>query len=84
MDWQGILQASLATVMQTTPSMIGERWSGDGPNGKINNALQILQDAATTGATIEKNLQNSPAAQKAHPEILSLAQELQSAQAAAK
>ena len=74
MNWQGILQASLATVMQETPTVLGQHWSGDGPNGKINNAIQILQDASAAGATIEQNLATSQAAQNPHPDIAAAAQ----------
>lgn len=73
MTWQGILQASLATVMQETPAVLAQHWNGDGPNGKINNAIQILQDAAAAGGTIEQNLANSQAAQNPHPEIAATA-----------
>ena len=48
-SWQGILQASLATVMQTSPTGLSQHWNGNGPDGKINNAVQILQDAAVVG-----------------------------------
>ena len=74
MDWQGILQASLATVMQATPAVLNQHWSADGPDGKINNAIQILQDAAAAGGTLQQNLANSQAAQNAHPEIAAAAQ----------
>jgi hypothetical protein len=73
MNWQGVLQASLATVMQETPAVLDQHWNGDGPNGKLNNAIQILQDAAAAGATIEQNLANSQAAQNQHPEIAAAA-----------
>jgi len=74
MDWQNVLQASLATVLQATPSVLNQHWNGDGPDGKINNAIQILQDAAAAGGTLEQNLQNSPAAQNPHPQIVAAAQ----------
>jgi hypothetical protein len=73
MNWQGILQASLATVMQETPTVVGQHCNGDGPNAKINNAIQILQDAAAVGATMEQNLANSEAAQNPHREIAAAA-----------
>jgi Neuraminidase (sialidase) len=72
-NWQGILQASLATVMQTSPAVLGQHWNGNGPDGKINNAVQILQDAAVVGGTIEQNLANSQAAQNPHPAIAAAA-----------
>ncbi len=77
MEWQDVLQASLATVMQTGPAVLAQHWNGDGPDGKINNAIQILQDAAAAGATIEQNLANSQAAQNPHPGIVAAAQGLQ-------
>jgi hypothetical protein len=73
MEWQSVLQAALATVMQTTPAVLNQHWNGDGPNGKMNNAIQILQDAAAAGGTLEQNLANSQAAQNAHPEIAAAA-----------
>jgi hypothetical protein len=69
MEWQSVLQAALTTVMQTTPAVLNQHWNGDGPNGKMNNAIQILQDAAAAGGTLEQNLANSQAAQNAHPGI---------------
>jgi hypothetical protein len=78
MDWQSILQASLATVLQTAPTVAGQHWNGNGPDGKLNNAIQILQDAAAVGATIQQNLANSQAAQNPHPQIAAAAQALQS------
>jgi Neuraminidase (sialidase) len=74
MDWQRVLQASLVTVMQTAPAVVGQHWNGNGPDGKINNAIQILQDAAAAGGTMEQNLANSQAAQNPHPEIAAAAQ----------
>jgi Neuraminidase (sialidase) len=74
MDWQSILQASLATVMQQTPAVLSQHWNGNGPNGKINNAIQILQDASAAGATMQQNLANSQAAQNPHPQIAVAAQ----------
>ena len=72
-SWQGILQASLATVMQTSPTGLSQHWNGNGPDGKINNAVQILQDAAVVGGTMEQNLANSQAAQNPHPAIAAAA-----------
>ena len=72
-NWQSILQASLVTVMQTSPAVLQQHWNGDGPDGKINNALQILQDAAAVGGTLEQNLANSQAAQNPHPAIAAAA-----------
>jgi hypothetical protein len=77
MDWQRILQASLETVLETAPAVLTQHWSGKGPDGKINNAIQILQDAAKMDATIEQNLAQSQAAQDPHPEIAQAAQGLQ-------
>jgi hypothetical protein len=83
MDWQGVLQASLATVMQTAPTVAGQHWNANGPDGKINNAIQILLDAAAVGGTMEQNLTNSQAAQNPHPEIALAAQRLQTTPAPA-
>jgi hypothetical protein len=79
MNWQDILQASFATVIQTAPAVLSQHWDGNGPDGKINNALQILRDAAEAGTTLERNLANSQAAQHPHPEIAAAAQEAQHA-----
>jgi hypothetical protein len=72
-NWQNILQASLVTVMQTSPTVLQQHWNGDGPDGKINNAVQILQDAAAVGGTLEQNLANSQAAQNPHSAIAAAA-----------
>jgi hypothetical protein len=73
MNWQAILQASLATIVEAGPTALSQHWNGDGPDGKINNAVQIIQDAAQAGATIEQNLATSQAAQNPHPEIAAAA-----------
>jgi len=73
MDWQGILQASLATIVQAGPQAVSQHWNGSGPDGKLNNALQIVQDAAQAGASLQQNLAASDAAQNPHPEIAAAA-----------
>ena len=73
MKWTQSLQASLATIAQMSPTLLAQHWCGKGPDGKLNNAIEILKDAAQTGATIEQNLANSDAAQNAHPEIATTA-----------
>jgi hypothetical protein len=73
MDWAAILQASLSAITQVGPTVLTQHWNGNGPNGKINNAIQIVKDAAQAGATIEENLANSEAAKNPHPEIATAA-----------
>jgi hypothetical protein len=53
-----------------------QHWNGDGPDGKINNAVQILKDAAQAGGTMEQNLTASAAAQNPHPAIAATAASL--------
>lgn len=72
-DWTRILQAALSTVVTVGPTIAAQHWNGDGPDGKVNNAVQIIKDAAQAGATIEQNLAVSPAVQDAHSDIIKLA-----------
>jgi hypothetical protein len=76
MHWTQVLQASLSTIAEVSPTILQQHWNGDGPDGKINNAIQIVKDAALTGATIEQNLAKSEAAQSPHPEIAATAANL--------
>jgi hypothetical protein len=73
MDWTQVLQASLITIAQVSPAVLQQHWNGDGPDGKINNAIQILKDAAQAGATMQQNLATSAAAQNPHPGIAAAA-----------
>jgi Neuraminidase (sialidase) len=73
MDWEAVLQASLATIVEAGPQALAQHWNGNGPDGKINNAVQIIQDAAQAGATMKQNLAASQAAQNPHPEIAAAA-----------
>jgi hypothetical protein len=79
MNWIQILHASLNTVAELSPTVLQQHWNGHGPNGKINNAIQILKDAAQVEATLEHNLANSAAAQNPHPEIAASAAKLPTA-----
>jgi Neuraminidase (sialidase) len=76
MHWTPILQASLSTIAEVSPAVLQQHWNGNGPDGKINNAIQILKDAALAGTTIEQNLAKSGAAQNPHPEIAATAANL--------
>jgi hypothetical protein len=76
MNWTRMLPASLTRIARVNPAILAQHWDGKGAEGKLNNAIQILKDAAQTGATIEQKLANSDAAQNAHPEIAATAAKL--------
>ena len=75
-NWTPLLLAALSTVATLSPTVLEQHWNGDGTDGKINNAVQIIKDAALAGATIEQSLSASDAAQNPHPEIVATAGEL--------
>lgn len=52
MDWTRILQAALSTIVAQGPAVAAQHWNGNGPDGKVNNAIQTIKDAAQAGATI--------------------------------
>jgi hypothetical protein len=68
-NWHTLLQAAIATALQAGPEVLGQHWNGRGADGKLNNAIQILRDAAQIGGTLEQNLAASPAAQAPHPAL---------------
>ena len=71
-NWTPLLSAALSTVATLTPTVLEQHWNGDGTDGKINNAIQIIKDAALAGATLEQNLSASKAAQSPHPDTAGL------------
>jgi hypothetical protein len=72
-NWQGIVQAAASTVTQTAPNVLDQHWNGDGPDGKLNNAIQILQDVFSVGTTLAQNVANSQALQNPHPALIAAA-----------
>jgi Cell Wall Hydrolase len=79
-----ILQAALTAILQAGPTIAAQHWNGNGPDGKLNNAIQIIRDVANTGVVFEQALQASAAIQNPHPDIAATAAGSATAKAAAQ